>query len=127
MTRMAMVFTDAKEPEDPIIFANASFLSLTGYERAEVLGKSFNFLMGRGADPEAMAQIEAAFDGSSKTDPDIRYRRKDGSHFYATVFISPVRMRTVPSCSISYRSPMSPNTTSNRPAAICSSMSSIIA
>ena len=91
MTRMAMVFTDAKEPEDPIIFANASFLSLTGYERAEVLAQSFNFLMGRGADPEAMAQIEAAFDGSSKTDPEIRYRRKDGSHFYATVFITPVR------------------------------------
>ena len=91
MTRMAMVFTDAKEAADPIIFANASFLSLTGYERAEVLGQSFNFLMGRGADPEAMAQIEAAFDGSSKTDPEIRYRRKDGTHFYATVFISPVR------------------------------------
>jgi hypothetical protein len=28
-TRMAMVFTDAKEPGHPIIFANDSFLSLT--------------------------------------------------------------------------------------------------
>ena len=42
-TRMAMVFTDATEPDNPIIFANDSFLSLTGYGREEVLGKSFNF------------------------------------------------------------------------------------
>ncbi|WP_269441419.1 hypothetical protein [Aminobacter sp. NyZ550] len=33
-TRMAMVFTDAKEPGSPIIFANDAFLRLTGYLRA---------------------------------------------------------------------------------------------
>mgnify|MGYP003295295709 CR=1 FL=1 len=52
---MAMVFTDAKEPEHPIIFANDSFLSLTGYDREEALGKSFNFLMANDADAEALA------------------------------------------------------------------------
>ena len=30
-TRMPMVFTDAKEHGKPIIFANDSFLALTGY------------------------------------------------------------------------------------------------
>ncbi len=35
-TRMAMVFTDATEPDNPIIFANDSFLDLTGYRREEV-------------------------------------------------------------------------------------------
>jgi two-component sensor histidine kinase len=32
-TRMAMVFTDAKEANHPLIFANDSFLSLAGYDR----------------------------------------------------------------------------------------------
>jgi PAS domain-containing protein len=64
-TRMAMVFTDATEPDNPIIFANDSFLSLTGYGREEVLGKSFNFLMAHGADAEALASIRAEFEGSS--------------------------------------------------------------
>ena len=68
-TRMAMVFTDAKGPDHPIIFVNDSFLSLTGYDREEVLGQSFNFLMARGADPEVMAQVEAAFDGSTDQRP----------------------------------------------------------
>jgi PAS domain S-box-containing protein len=88
---MAMVFTDAKEPGNPIIFANDSFLSLTGHDWKEVLGQSFNFLMARGADPEALAEIEAAFEGSSDSDPEIRYRRKDGSVFWASIYISPVR------------------------------------
>jgi PAS domain S-box-containing protein len=91
-TRMPMVFTDAKVPDQPIIFANDSFLDLTGYTREEVLGQSFNFLMARGTDAVALAQIEAAFKGrSSDGDPVIRYRRKDDSVFWASVFISPVR------------------------------------
>jgi len=90
-TRMPMVFMDAREPGNPIIFANESFLTLTGYDREEVLGQSFNFLMARGANPEALAEIEAAFEGSSDSDPEIRYRRKDGSVFWASIYISPVR------------------------------------
>ena len=58
-TRMAMVFADAKQPGSPIIFANDSFLSLTGYAREEVLGQSFNFIMAHAADAEALARIES--------------------------------------------------------------------
>jgi PAS domain S-box-containing protein len=90
-TRMAMVFTDAKEPGHPIIFANDAFLSLTGYDRKEVLGQSFNFLMARGADRKALMQVEAAFKGGADGGSEIHYRRKDGSVFWAAIFISPVR------------------------------------
>jgi PAS domain-containing protein len=69
-TRMAMVFTDAKEANHPLIFANDSFLSLAGYDREEVLGQSFDFLMGRPVDPGALAQVEAAFSPTSAVNPD---------------------------------------------------------
>jgi PAS domain S-box-containing protein len=90
-TRMAMVFTDATEQHNPIIFANDSFLSLTGYEREEVLGKSFNFLLSHGADDEAVARIKSEFEGATDSGAEVLYRRKDGSEFWAAVFISPVR------------------------------------
>jgi len=90
-TRMAMVFADAKEQNNPIIFANESFLSLTGYKREEVLGQGFNFLMAHGADADALAQIDAEFHGNPSGGSEILYRRKDGSEFWAAVFISPVR------------------------------------
>src|SRR4249919_3006008 len=82
-TRMAMVFTDAREADNPIIFANDAFLSLTGYDRKEILGQSFNFLMAHGADTEALARIEAEFEGNSDAGVEVRYRRKDGSQFWA--------------------------------------------
>ena len=90
-TRMAMLFTDATEPDNPIIFANDSFLSLTGYNREEVLGKSLNFLMANGSDAEALTRIKAEFEGTSSTGTEVLYRRKDGSEFWAAVFVSPVR------------------------------------
>jgi PAS domain S-box-containing protein len=89
-TRMAMVFTDAKEANHPLIFANDSFLSLVGYAREEVLGQSFGFLMERPADPETRVKVEAAFAGSSENEFEICFCRKDGNMFWAAVFISPI-------------------------------------
>jgi PAS domain S-box-containing protein len=90
-TRMAMVFTDAKEPGNPIIFANDAFLGLTGYSRDELLGQSFNFLMARGTDLDSLARIEAAFAGVVTGGSEICYRRKNGSEFWSAILISPVR------------------------------------
>jgi len=90
-SRMAMVFTDAKESNHPLIFSNDSFLSLAGYSREEVLGQRFDFLLGRPAEPAAPAQIEAAFAGSAESDFEVCFRRKDSSTFWAAVFISPIR------------------------------------
>jgi PAS domain S-box-containing protein len=90
-TRMAMLFTDAKEPDNPIIFANASFLSLTGYDLNEVLGRPLNFFMAPLTDPQAMTRVDAAVEHNSNSDQEINYRRKDGSEFWAAMFTNPVR------------------------------------
>jgi PAS domain S-box-containing protein len=90
-TRMAMVFTDAKEPNNPLIFANDSVLSLTGYKREELLGQRFDFLLGRAARPEALAQVKAAFAGTQEGDFEIRFRRRAGSAFTGAIFTNPVR------------------------------------
>ena len=46
--------------------------------------------MAHAADAEALAQIEAEFEGHSDGGAEILYRRKDGSEFWAALFISPV-------------------------------------
>ena len=88
-TRMPMVFTNAKETDNPIIFANDSFLKLTGYDREEVLAQSFNFLLADESDHKDLNEIAAAFAGKDD-DPEIRYRHKNGSTFCATIFVNPV-------------------------------------
>ncbi len=90
-TRMPMLFSDPHLPGNPIIYVNDSFLSLTGYDREEVLGKGYHFLMGAETDPGAQAQIEAAFRSRLYGGyPEVRYYRKDHSSFWAVVFIGPV-------------------------------------
>ena len=90
-TRMPMVFTDAKASNHPIIFANQAFVDLTGYDEHEVLGQSFDFLMERGTDPEALVELRTAFEGARDLDTQVRYRRKDDSVFWVMVLIHPVR------------------------------------
>lgn len=90
-TRMPMVFTDAKAPGHPIIFVNQSFLSLTGYDEHEVLGQGLDFLMERGIDPETLTEIRTAFAGGRDLETEVCCRRRDGSAFWVTLFISPVR------------------------------------
>jgi PAS domain S-box-containing protein len=90
-TRMAMIFTDAKEATNPVVFANDSFLTLVGFDRSEILGRSFNSLLAPSADPDAIAQVSAAFRCSADTDPEAQYSRKDGTEFWASVFVNPVR------------------------------------
>lgn len=43
-TRMPIVITDARQPDNPIVLANKAFLDLTGYTSDEVLGRNCRFL-----------------------------------------------------------------------------------
>ena len=90
-TRMPMVFTDAKKDNNPIVFANDAFLKLTGYDRDEVLAQSFNFLLASPDNDGTMRKIELQFDHDSDVSPEIHYRRKDGSEFWASLFVNPVK------------------------------------
>jgi PAS domain S-box-containing protein len=80
-----------QKPGNPVVFANDSFLSLTGYARDEVLAKSFNSLLASGVSEETMSEVAAAFEGGTDLDPEIHCRRRDGSEFWASMFVSPVR------------------------------------
>lgn len=88
-TRMPMLFTDAKKPDDPIIYANDALLKLTGYDRDEMLAQNFNFLLADSTERSDLGEIEGALQGT-EADPEIRFRHKDGSEFFATIFVSPV-------------------------------------
>jgi len=90
-TRMPMLFTDAKANDNPIIFANDSLLSLTGFTRGQLLGRPFGELL---ADDEARDTALAAFDQGHHDSVDARCRSRSGDLFWAEIFVSPVRDET---------------------------------
>jgi PAS domain S-box-containing protein len=89
-TRMSMIVTDPKQLDNPIVFANAAFLRLTGYRRDEILGRNCRFLQGPDTDPAAVRQIRECLGGGEDINIDILNYRKDGSHFWNALYISPV-------------------------------------
>lgn len=92
--RMAMIVTDARQPDNPIIFANDAFLALTGYSREEVIGRNCRFLQGPDTDPDAVAATRRAIDAGEEIGLDILNYRKDGTTFWNALYLSPVRGKT---------------------------------
>ena len=89
-TRMSMLITDPRQPDNPIVFANGAFFRLTGYRREEVIGRNCRFLQGPDTDPLAIDIIRRAVDDVVDVSVDILNYRKDGSSFWNALFISPV-------------------------------------
>ena len=90
-TRMPMVVSNPRRPDNPIVLANQAFLDLTGYTSEEVLGRNCRFLQGPGtdkADIEAIRRGLAA--GDEHIDIELLNYRKDGSSFWNQLTISPV-------------------------------------
>ncbi|MCE4225494.1 PAS domain-containing protein [Methylobacterium sp. C25] len=90
MSRMPMVIADPRLPDMPIVFVNAAFLAMTGYTKAEVVGRNCRFLQGPGTDREAVAAIGRALAERREVAVEILNHRKDGSTFWNALFISPV-------------------------------------
>lgn len=88
-TRMPMIFLNTND-EHSVIFANDSFLILTGYARDEVLAADFESLLANGFDEETIQVLKLAFESELSSDIEVHYKRKDGTEFWASMFITPV-------------------------------------
>ena len=88
--RLPIIVTDVDLPDNPIIFANDSFLKLTGYERHEVNGRNCRFLQGPDTDPATVMTIRRAIEARTDVTVDILNYRKDGTSFWNGLYLSPV-------------------------------------
>ncbi|WP_218014125.1 histidine kinase famiy protein [Rubellimicrobium roseum] len=90
MTRMPMILTNPRLPDNPIVFANKAFLDLTGYEEPEVLGRNCRFLQGPRTDRDTVRQLREAVEGHQPVSLEILNYKRDGTPFWNAVFIGPV-------------------------------------
>lgn len=90
VTRMPMMVTDATLPGNPIIFANAAFLQLSGYSSEEVLGQDPHFMNGTDTDLMAIAEYEKAIAEGRETTIELLQHRKDGEPFRAVLYATPL-------------------------------------
>ncbi|MFD2647093.1 PAS domain-containing protein [Devosia albogilva] len=89
-TRMPMLITDPRLPDNPIVFVNDAFHRLTGYTREETLGRNCRFLQGPGTNNEDVARIRTAIEQREPIEVELLNYKKNGDIFWNRVLISPV-------------------------------------
>jgi len=89
-TPMAMLITDARLPDNPIVSVNDAFLALTGYARDEVVGRNCRFLAGPETDRACSRILSEAVSAARPALTEMVNYRKDGSTFRNAVMIAPI-------------------------------------
>ena len=89
-----VVISDARAPDMPIVFVNAMFEHMSGYQSSEILGRNCRFLQGTDKDQPGIETIRSAIKAQKNGFASLRNYRKDGSLFLNQLFISPVRDAT---------------------------------
>ncbi|MDB5895559.1 MAG: sensor hybrid histidine kinase [Rhodoferax sp.] len=89
-TRMPMLVTNPKLPDNPIVFANRAFLSMSGYAHQEIIGCNCRFLQGPDTSRATVAALRDALAERREFSSEILNYRKDGSSFWNALYISPV-------------------------------------
>ena len=90
-TRMPMVISNPRIPDNPIVFVNDAFCRLCGYPREEIVGRNCRFLQGPETAPDTVATIRAAVKAIEPVRIDILNYRKTGETFWNRLLMAPVR------------------------------------
>ena len=85
-----MLITDPRRDDNPIVFANAAFARLTGYDRGEIIGLNCRFLQGPETNRAEVARLRAAIEALEPIELELLNYKKDATTFWNRLLVSPV-------------------------------------
>jgi PAS domain S-box-containing protein len=89
-----IVLTDPHQPDNPIIYANPAFATLTGYQPTDIIGLNCRFLQGSETDQQIVTQIRDAVAQQQPIQATLLNYRKQGQPFWNELKVAPVRSDT---------------------------------
>ncbi|WP_049929049.1 PAS domain S-box protein [Halopiger goleimassiliensis] len=87
---VGVTITDPDRPDNPIVYANASFEEITGYAESECRGRNCRFLQGEATDPDRVEELREAIETEEPTTVELRNYRADGTEFWNRVSVAPI-------------------------------------
>jgi diguanylate cyclase (GGDEF)-like protein/PAS domain S-box-containing protein len=87
----AICITDNLAADNPIVYVNPAFESITGYSSRDVIGRNPRLLQGTDVAQPELNTIRAALHDERSCHVVLRNYRKDGSMYWSELNISPVR------------------------------------
>ncbi|MBM2576239.1 PAS domain-containing protein [Jannaschia sp. Os4] len=88
--RVAMVLTDPRADDNPIVYVNDAFERTTGYQRSAVIGRNCRFLQGEETAKRDVDRIRDAVENHEDVSVDILNYRADGRPFNNRLVIAPI-------------------------------------
>lgn len=85
-----MVIVDLNLPDQPIIYANPAFETMTGYSHLQVVGRNCRFLQGPDSDQSALQTLRSAVAHHQHCEVTLKNYKKSGELFYNRLSLSPV-------------------------------------
>lgn len=82
---------DATQSDLPLMYVNDAFEQITGYSRAEVMGKNGRFLQGPYTQQEELGAVRRALTGGTPCHVVLQNVRKDGRIFWNQLSLVPIR------------------------------------
>lgn len=90
-TRISVTITDARAPDNALVWVNAAFTETTGYAFEDAVGRNCRFLQGERTDRAVVAKIRVGVAAGRPITATLLNYRRDGSAFWNELTISPVR------------------------------------
>jgi len=89
-----ITMADATEPDNPIVYVNDAFETVTGYSEAQILGRNCRMLQGPGTDPEGVAVLREGIETNRPATARILNYRRDGTPFWNRITVTPIEDET---------------------------------
>ncbi|PZR28749.1 MAG: PAS domain-containing sensor histidine kinase [Citrobacter freundii] len=85
-----IIITDNHLPDNPIVYCNKAFEKMSGFDKAEIIGRNCRFLQGNDRDQPQITELRDAVRNGKALTVVLRNYRKDGELFWNELYMSPV-------------------------------------
>ncbi|WP_088891062.1 response regulator [Leptolyngbya ohadii] len=85
-----IVISDARLPGMPVVYTNAAFERITGYQASEIIGRNCRFLQKEDRQQPQLDLLRTAIQNGESCTVTLRNYRKDGTLFWNELTISPI-------------------------------------
>jgi diguanylate cyclase (GGDEF)-like protein/PAS domain S-box-containing protein len=90
-TTCGVTIVDLTAPDQPLMYANAAFEALAGFDGSQMIGRNCRFLQGPDTDPGAVARVRSAIAaGREHRETLLNYRGPDRVPWWNEICLSPV-------------------------------------
>lgn len=85
-----IIISDSTKPGNPVVYVNSGFEKLTGYTKAEILGRTCTILQGEDRNQPGLSLLRQALKEKKSCRVTLKNHRKDGSVFWNDLSLSPI-------------------------------------